>query len=310
MFLSACGSHAREPAAAPAPATVQPPPEEIVQEGSLPAFEAARAAKRVLRRDVDPVDHAILDGLRWLLRHERDDGSWSALALKDMCDRDSPCFDSNEDYHDLYDEGVTALALLTFLEAGYGPESKQHIYDSVRRRRHSVGDAIRDGLEWLVLRQAEDGHVTKDRAFLYNEALAAMALVGAYNRKKDPHWKEPAQKALSFLQRAQRPNPRGTGLWGWRYMPRMEVEATRSPREKLSDADSSVTAWCALALARGREAGLHVDQASIDGALEFTRWATADNGMVGYIDPKGAGATVTGKHDHFKYHPARCRRWA
>jgi len=40
------------------------------------------------------------------------------------------------------------------------------------------------------------------------------------------------------------------------------------------------------------------------GGLSYAKWVTADNGMVGYMDPKGAGATVTGKNDHYTYHPA------
>jgi len=34
---------------------------------------------------------AVLEGLRWLLRHQNDDGSWSAATLRDHCSAGSPC---------------------------------------------------------------------------------------------------------------------------------------------------------------------------------------------------------------------------
>jgi squalene cyclase len=122
----------------------------------------------------------VLEGLRWLIRHQNPDGSWSAATLKDRCAPESPCFDVKEDYHALYDEGVTALALLCFLGAGYSHESKQNIVDTVGAKRYKVGEVIKNGLMWLTKRQESDGHFTRDKAFMYNESLATMALAEAY----------------------------------------------------------------------------------------------------------------------------------
>lgn len=249
-------------------------------------------------------ERAILEGLRWLARHQDDDGSWTAAGCARRCDANAPCFDARETWLPIYDEGVTGLALLAFLDAGYTNESKQALFDVVRGTRVKVGDVVKNGLSWLAKRQAADGHFTCGKAFLYDEAIATAAMVEAYRRTQNRYWKDPAQKGVEFLERAQRPSPDGKGAWGWRYLAREDVGVNESDPRTLFDADTSVTSWCASALARARAAGLVVKRESLDGALAFTRWATADNGLVGYVDPKGAGATVTGRDDHFRYHPS------
>jgi hypothetical protein len=59
-----------------------------------------------------------------------------------------------------------------------------------------------------------------------------------------------------------------------------------------------------MALEAGRLAGLEVKPESMRGAMDFCRFVTAANGLVGYIDKQSAGATVSGPFDsQFKYHP-------
>jgi hypothetical protein len=185
----------------------------------------------------------------------------------------------------------------------------------------------------LVRRQNADGSFSKDKSFVYNEAIATLALVEAYAWTHASDLKLPAQHAVEFLESAQRPSPIGEGpspkgehpgskseqLWGWRYASRTEVEVQLQNRgvtpgrgvtagseymRELSDADTSATAWCVAALHAAREAGLDVRDEAFAGALAFTRWVTANDGLVGYLDAHGAGATVSGPNDHFTYHPA------
>jgi hypothetical protein len=59
-----------------------------------------------------------------------------------------------------------------------------------------------------------------------------------------------------------------------------------------------------MALRSGSLAGLNVGREHFEGALAFTTFVTAENGTVGYINPKGAGAMVSGPGDHYTYHPA------
>ena len=253
-------------------------------------------------------DAAVLEGLRWLVRHQNPDGSWGARALKERCAAETPCFDPQASLTDHYDEGLTGLALLCFLGAGFGHDSRQYIVDPVQARRHRIGEVVKKGLEWLKRRQNPDGSFSRDRTFMYDEALATMALSEAYGLTRKRYWGEPAQKAVDFLQRAQRPNPSGQGLWGWRYASRQEVEdfrgSTGNPgfERELYDSDTSVTTWCVMALKSAQISGLSVEPAALDGAMEFCRFATASDGLVGYLDAKGAGQVVTGPNDHFTYH--------
>lgn len=257
-------------------------------------------------------EKAVLDGMRWLLRHQNPDGSWGADALRERCAGEHRCSDPSTEYLAQYNEGLTALALLCFLGDGMSHLSTNVvIVDPIRGEKHVAGEAIKKGLKWLVDRQNQDGSFSRDRPFMYNEALCTLALAEAYGLTRNRYWKEPAQKGVDFLQKAQRPNPSGEGLWGWRYQSRMEVEDYRKSasqnaafEKELFDSDTSVTGWVVMALKSAQLSGLSVSPASLDGAMAFTHWVTADNGLVGYIDPKGAGAIVTGHNDHFTYHPA------
>ena len=146
---------------------------------------------------------------------------------------------------------------------------------------------------------------------MYNEALACMAMCEAYGLTQTRYWKGPAQKSVDFIQNAQRPSPDGQGLWGWRYESRMEVEDFRRTgsdsaeyKQQLHDSDTSVTAWCVMALKSAQLSGLEVKPESMAGAMKFCTWVTGADGLVGYTSPNTAGATVQGEDDSFVYHPA------
>jgi hypothetical protein len=257
-------------------------------------------------------EKAILDGLRWLIRHQNPDGSWGAAKFAQRCNPEKKCVDGKFKYTEHYDTGLTAMALLCFLRAGYADDSKQDIVDTTLVKRHNLGEVVTKGLQWLVKRQQPDGSFEADRAFMYNESLCALALAEAYGMKKKSDWKDPAQKSIDFLQKAQRPNPAGKGLWGWRYASLADVEKRRKeyPTKdqylaELHDSDTSVTGWAIRALESAKSAGLSVSKPAMEGAVAFCTWVTpADgDGLVGYIQPSQAGAELTGPNDEgFVYH--------
>jgi len=242
---------------------------------------------------------ALEAGLGWLARHQAADGCWRASAVDPAC---TAAFDHGQPksaWIDHYDSGSTALGILAFVRAGV--------------TRNSGGEqaaAVGRALDWLRAQQNAQGFFSRDQSFLYNEALATLALVEHYAATKDASELAPAQRAVDFLVHAQRPSPSGEGLWGWRYSSRMEIEqkfAGHAPddlqKRELFDSDVSVTGWAAAALASAQRAGLAVDPAAPRGAAEFVRWCRGRDGLVGYNDPKNAGLTVQGRNDHFVYHP-------
>ncbi|HET6201578.1 MAG TPA: prenyltransferase/squalene oxidase repeat-containing protein [Planctomycetota bacterium] len=255
-------------------------------------------------------EKAVLEGLRWLLRHQNPDGSWDVESLNDRCIPESRCLRADAPVSSLkVSEGLTALSLLAFLGAGYSNESKQDVVDTVKAKRHRVGEAVKNGLQWLAKRQKADGSFSADRPFLYNEALATLALAEAYGVTQNRYWRDYAQKGVDFLVAAQRPNPNGQGLWGWRYAPRAEVEKriAEDPsydKKELHDSDISVTGWVVMALKSADLSGLKVPPEVYDGAMEFTKFVTGTNGQVGYLDARQAGLKVSGVNDHYTYHPA------
>ena len=265
--------------------------------------ESESVAKRTLK--------PVYDGLRWLVRHQNADGSWSPTTLKEHGQSDAPIYNPKDAYTAHYDAGLTGLALICFLRAGFTPERNLDFVDVAMAKRYKANKVVGAGLSWLVHEQHADGSFSSDRACMSDEAIASLALTTAYALTKDPALKEPAQRSLDFIQAAQRPNPSGSGLWGWRSASRQEIEKSgesgssdKTIRRELYDSDTTSTGWCAVALESGMHAGLVVGPDNLAGAAAFTRWATSDNGMVGYIDPKDAGATVSGPGDHFTGHPA------
>jgi len=254
-------------------------------------------------------DQLVLDGLRWLARHQNADGSWTAAGVREHCSTDQICPDPKQNATSNYDEGLTGMALLAFLGAGFSHESRQWLLDPITSQRWKTGEVVKNGLRWLKNHQNADGSFSRERAFLYNEALATLALTEAYGLTRQRYWLEPAQRGIDFLQRAQRPNPSGQGLWGWRYASRQEIEAKypggsldETGRKELFDADLSVTGWCVMALKSAQLSKLSVSPAAMEGALAFTRWVSLPDGQAGYLDPKGAGQKVSGVDDHFHYH--------
>ncbi len=267
------------------------PPASAAGPAQVPASTAVAAPAQTNSADVDA---AVSNGLAWLERQQESDGHWSMVAAVKRCPNS---FDQHLIATDNYDVGLTGLAVLALSRAQISRGGKSTLDDHA---------ALEKSVAWLVSNQKPDGSIGEPHPFMYTQSIAACALVSAYEGSHEAKVRDAAQKIVTFVQGAQRPSPTGKGLWGWRYTPRQEIEKANGdgvPNKELFDSDISITAWCIEALRAARNAGLKVDDASLEGGEAFAKFVTAPDGNVGYLDARTAGATVQGKNDHFVYHP-------
>jgi hypothetical protein len=150
---------------------------------------------------------------------------------------------------------VTGLAVLALLGDGHVWTGPPDAADP----KGDLGRAAGLGVRYLVGSQDASGRIgpAKDQ-YMYNHGIATAALAEAYAMSGLPQLKPPAQKAISFLARSQRPNG------GWDYT---ADDGKRS--------DMSVTVWQLTALDAARRAGLDVPTEAFVNAQSFVYMMTS-----------------------------------
>ena len=175
---------------------------------------------------------AVARGLRWLASVQNEDGSWS-LSRYERHDRRGNTGDA----------AGTSLALLPFLGAG-----QTHEYGIYKQ-------TVARGLAWLLDHQKQNGDLRADypgQAGMYAHGQAAIVLCEALAMTGDLKFRQPAQKAIDFIQRAQHAEG------GWRYRPGQA-------------GDTSILGWQLMALqsARAPNLGLQVDPTTLQMASNY-----------------------------------------
>ncbi|MBN2489855.1 MAG: terpene cyclase/mutase family protein [Planctomycetes bacterium] len=233
-----------------------------------------RGPDRFVRIGGESTAQTVDRGLEWLARHQTpEEGCWDADGFQEQCqERGSICEGRG---YPLYDPGVTGLALLAFLGAGYTHQVGQY--------RKTLGDAIK------YLRRIQDpegcfgiqtGH------FMYSHACCTLAMAEAYGMTGSPLLRPAVEKGLGFLYKAQNPNPSGTGKLAWRY--------TVQP----GDNDTSVTGWVVMALKSARMAGFDVPQSTLEGARVWLDQMTDPaTGRCGYVQAGVSPVRAPGRED-------------
>ncbi len=187
-----------------------------------------RVRSEIVRREGGTMmtEAAVARGLRWLASVQNRDGSWS---LRDYRTHDRP--------NNPGDAMATSLAMLPFLGAG---------------QTHEFGiykQTVARGLGWLIEHQIENGDLRagySGQAGMYAHGQAAIVLCEALAMTGDEQFREPAQRAIHFIEQAQHDEG------GWRYQPGQA-------------GDTSVFGWQVMALqsARAPRLGLEVDSATL-----------------------------------------------
>ena len=126
------------------------------------------------------------------------------------------------------DAGLTGLSLLAFQGAG-----ETHTGDG------PYAPVVRKALSWLIRTQRSDGDL-RENGRIYCHSMATLALCEAWAMTRDERLREPAQKAVDYLARAQH-----SESGSWRYAPG-------------EFGDTSVFGWAVLALHSAQIGRAHV----------------------------------------------------
>jgi hypothetical protein len=179
-------------------------------------------------------ESAVEAALAWLARHQEAEGHWDSKKYGSLW---------------RYDVGMTGLAMLAFLGAGYTHKAGKY-RDNVRRAQ-----------EWLVKQQAANGDIGGHG---YHHSIAGLALAEAFGMTKDQALHEAAQKAVDYSV-----NIHQVPYSGWRYKAKMP-------------GDMSVSGWFVMQLKSAKVAGLKVDGIGFQGAQNFVDKCTTADGWTGY----------------------------
>jgi hypothetical protein len=163
---------------------------------------------------------AVKRALDWFSRHQEKDGRWDIVKH------------GGKAGHDI---AATSFALLCYY--GWGAKHTE---------RGPYQEQVNDAVTWLVGRMKPDGDLSHGAGQgMYDQGVATLALAEAYGLTKDPALREPVERAVAFVVRAQNKQH-----GGWRYTPGS------------ADGDTSVVGWQVMALASARMAGLDVPEKS------------------------------------------------
>ncbi|MDZ4853239.1 MAG: prenyltransferase/squalene oxidase repeat-containing protein [Pirellulaceae bacterium] len=174
-------------------------------------------------------EKAVEDGLVWLVRQQRADGSWS---LKGPYSGGG--ISENK-------SAATAMALLALAGAG-----NSHISGNYSTQ-------VKRGLDFLIRIQDADGFFATgapEHQQMYGQAQCTIAICELYGMTGDRTLRAAAQRAIDFAENSQ------SYEGGWRYQPR-------------EDSDTSVTGWFLMALMSGRMAGLSTNKKVVEGVDRF-----------------------------------------
>ena len=202
-------------------------------------------------------EQAVFSALLWLQEHQSPDGRWDADGFSAMCKKNL----CSGEGHGSHDAGLTGLALLCFLGAGYTHEGGR------------FKDTVRNGLKFLKSIQDEEGCFGErvGQHYLYNHACAALAMAEAYGMTQAKPFREPAQKGIIFVHKSQNPYS------AWRYTYPANGEN-----------DTSVSGWMVMVLKSGIMSGLTVDEGSFASAMTWVDEVTDPvTGRTGYSSTGG-----------------------
>ena len=158
--------------------------------------------------------------------------------------------------------GITGLAGLAFMSEGNTPG------------RGPYGEVVDRALGFVLARSSESGLLAAETSHgpMYGHGFATLFLAEVHGMNDRPETREVLRRAVRLIVETQ--NDEG----GWRYQPVRH------------DADISVTVCQVMALRAARNAGIYVDKAVIDKAIEYIKASQNPDGGFRYMLDSGGSA--------------------
>ncbi|HSG71632.1 MAG TPA: prenyltransferase/squalene oxidase repeat-containing protein, partial [Planctomycetaceae bacterium] len=227
-------------------------------------------------------EQAVENSLAWLARHQSTAGFWDAdrygagrgpesdvAGLNLSTDRKKVRQESGIQA----DTGVTALALLAFLAAGYTNEEGQYASNVDR------------AIDWLIDQQRSDGYLGGAATYFaanYCHGMATYALAEALGMQSDPksalRLRAAVQKGVNYTVGMQL-----SADGGWRY------------NRNSSEGDMSIFGWQLMALKSAEIAGLPIPAEASERMIHFLQLRSqgTDKGLASYRTGEAPSPAMT-----------------
>ncbi|HUQ68941.1 MAG TPA: hypothetical protein VM165_05430 [Planctomycetaceae bacterium] len=206
-------------------------------------------------------EQAVEAALAFLARAQHRDGYWDADQYGGGIKDTRPIEAGKPTGGTETDSGLTGLAVLAFLGAGYTHEEGEY------------ADNVSRAVRWLIDQQREDGYLGGKATYydqMYCHGIATYALAEAYGMQNDPTHFTELRDAVSrgAWYIAQTQNTDG----GWRY------------RVGASLSDMSMFGWQLMALKSAELAGIATPAKTRSGMIQFLRdrGRGQSGGLAGY----------------------------
>ncbi|MFG0240355.1 MAG: prenyltransferase/squalene oxidase repeat-containing protein [Gimesia chilikensis] len=180
-------------------------------------------------------ERAVEASLKWLATHQEPAGFWDADRFGAGKVRIDEQGIDRRNAGIQADSGLTALAILAFLGAGYTQEEGDY------------SDNLKRAIGWMVENQRSNGFLGGEAthyARMYSHAMATYALAEAYGLQSDPRsnpqLREAVGRAIAYIVENQNPYD-----GGWRYV-------------KGQKSDMSMFGWQLMALKSAEIAGIPI----------------------------------------------------
>tara|TARA_R110002095_G_scaffold210856_1_gene198405 strand:- start:10548 stop:12797 length:2250 start_codon:yes stop_codon:yes gene_type:complete len=206
-------------------------------------------------------ERAVELSLKWLATHQEQEGFWDADRFGAGKVRIDEQGIDRRNAGVQADAGLTSLAILAFLGAGYTQDEGQY------------SDNLNRAIQWMITQQKSNGFLGGEAthyARMYSHAMATYSLAEAYGLQNDPKsnpkLREAIARGVSYIVENQNPYD-----GGWRYV-------------KGQKSDMSMFGWQLMALKSAEIAGIPIPSDTKQLMVKFLKERSLgkDNGLATY----------------------------